>query len=1070
MMAIHLLASFFVALSTPLAWAAEADDDWDVEAAHGPVHEVHLDVDEGTWLSVSVHGQTVLMDLLGDIWAVPLAGGDAVRLTSGPAWDTQPAFSPDGSRIAFVSDRGGNENIWLMNADGTEPEPFTEEKVARCTQPVWDRASTGGDPSPYLLYRRRTVDTRSIGVTEIWQKHLEGGEGFALTKLDAHPHAGEMWPGEDGVVYFSDRNSRFQYDGNPVAGLWTVQRLDRKTGEIRPIAWGPGSASRPTLSPDGRSLYVVSRVRTSTVLERVDLRSGQRETVTDGLSPDELEGFALHATYPRMDWTDDGDLVHWAHGKLWRLDPRTSERTEIPFRAQGTWTMRDIQRPSLTIDDEVQAKVVRWPTLSRRGEWAFSAMGILWRRRANGQLQRVSEGTGYAPAWSPDGRTLAWTSWSDAEGGALHLTVGSRTLTLPVEGQLTNPAWSEDGRQLVVLRGVGGSVNTDLNAERWHEAVLVDVRSRRSTPRVITSVDAPWGDRKQKLRLHEGRLYFLDFRNDKPRAPATAVLVSVALDGTDKRDHLHLGEATEAAISPDFARIAYKVDHQLHVAALPPLARDLKLDAVPHAQVTQIVGDWLDWSPDGTEVTWVEGPVLKRRGVVDLWEDDDQDDDLEASATEGGDDGEADDEDALAEDEAIESVPVAVSMPRAVPDGAILLRGARVVPMVGDEVLASADVLVQRDRIVAVGSNLDAPAGATVIDATGKTVLPGLVDVHAHLHFSSADVLPEQEWRYLVALDYGVTTVHDPSTLTDLVFTQKERVAAGLMRGPRVFSTGAVLYGALSNDNADTPTLDAARAHVRRLKAVGATSVKVYQQSQRDRRQWYVQACEEEQILCVPEGGGDLWMDLGMIADGYPVMEHALPTAPLHRDVIAFMAGSTQGAEGDGYGTFYTPTLVVAYGGLGAKHYYTQRDFPVDDARLRRHSPVRQLEAYLWRASVMAHPDDWRFEQSARDAKAFLDAGGKVTMGAHGELQGLGVHWELWALASPDALTPMEALRAATLDGARYLGLEDQIGSIEAGKLADLVVVDGNPLQDLTTTSEVWAVIKNGELVVSPPE
>src|SRR5262249_30002118 len=153
----------------------------------------------------------------------------------------------------------------------------------------------------------------------------------------------------------------------------------------------------------------------------------------------------------------------------------------------------------------------------------------------------------------------------------------------------------------------------------------------------------------------------------------------------------------------------------------------------------------------------------------------------------------------------------------------------------------------------------------------------GLVDVHAHLHFSSADILPEQEWRYQTELDFGVTTVQDPSTVTDLVFTQQERVEAGLEKGPRVYSTGAGLYGALASDAAVTPDPDAARAHVRRMKAVGATSVKVYQQSQRERRQWYVQACDEEHVLCVPEGGGDTFMDLSMVVDGFQSVEHALP-------------------------------------------------------------------------------------------------------------------------------------------------------------------------------------------------
>lgn len=1039
----HRPAFFLAFLALPLALYAAEEAPWKVEDAHGPTHSATLDVHEGTWMSVSVHGDTLLFDLLGDLWRMPVTGGEATRLTGGTAWDVEPAWSPDGKQIAFVSDRGGNEQIWLMDADGQNLRQLTDEKDARVTDPVWDPR---GD---WVLARRRTIDTRSIGVTELWQYHLDGGSGLALTSKDAYPHAGEMAVTKDSI-YFSSRFGRFEYNQNPVGGLWDIQRLDRHNGSILRVAGGSGSAARPVLSPDQKWMAFISRDRQKTLLELIDLGTGARKVLGDWLSHDEMEGFALHGVWPRMDWSKQDQLILWSGGKLWKVNPNDGSRAEIPFHVKGDWRFNDVVRPTLKVADEVQAKVIRWPVEAADKTLAFSAMGELWIRKADGSMEKISTTTGYSPAWSPDGSTLAWTSWSDTEGGRVQLTRWGKnrskpkTETLPFTGQFVNPAWGSDG-SLVVLRGPGGGTSPDLGAEPYYEVLrLTKDKTGWHSSFITTAANPGSGRRAPHPFWYEGRLWLTEDIYPEARAPEHSVLVSYAADGSDRREHIEFESAEEVVPSPDFRYIAYKSRHQAYLTAFPHTHTRVAAGDLPTQPLSTVVGDWLAWTPDGKQLTWMDGfnrslfPVAKITVPAD------------------------DPKPVLP---GLQTDPIVLKQPRARPSSKLALTHARIVTMKGDEIRQDATLVVDGDRIV--GLDVPVPADAKQIDCTGKTIIPGLIDVHAHLHYTAGDILPAQEWRYQTALDFGVTTVHDPSASTDLVFTQAERVEAGLEQGPRVYSTGYVLYGALSNQGANTPTLAEAQAAVQRQRDAGAISVKVYQQSQRERRQWYAQVCRETQTLCVSEGGGDLWQDLTMYTDGFQAVEHTMPGPPLFADVQAFVGASH---TANSWGTANSATLLVSYNSISGENWFYQHLNPINNERLLRHYPRRELDARAWRLDLMAQDNDWTFQQAARDSAAMLHQGALITLGAHGQLQGLGAHWELWAMAGatgPEgagAMSPLEALRAATLSGARYLGLDSEIGSIEAGKLADFIVLNADPLTDIHNSTNIAFTVKNGAI------
>jgi imidazolonepropionase-like amidohydrolase len=329
--------------------------------------------------------------------------------------------------------------------------------------------------------------------------------------------------------------------------------------------------------------------------------------------------------------------------------------------------------------------------------------------------------------------------------------------------------------------------------------------------------------------------------------------------------------------------------------------------------------------------------------------------------------------------------------------------------------------------------------------------MPGMIDVHAHVGFDR--LTTQRNWRYYANLAFGVTTSHDPSSNTEMVFSSSEMVKAGVIVGPRIYSTGAILYGAEASEKAVINSYDDALSHLRRLKAVGAFSVKSYNQPRRDQKQQIIEAARSLSMMVVPEGGSTFFWNMSMVLDGHTGIEHSLPVSPLYKDAITLMSKSA---------TAYTPTLIVSYGGLFGENYWYQKSKVWEDKRLMTFTP-REVVDPRSRRRIMAEDDDFNHIENAKAATAALHAGVKVQVGAHGQLQGLGAHWELWMLVQ-GGMTPLEAIRCATLYGAQYVGLDRDLGSLEPGKLADLVVMDNNPLENIQNSESIRQVMKNGRL------
>jgi Tol biopolymer transport system component/imidazolonepropionase-like amidohydrolase len=1085
------------------AGATTSDEDskeWFVNAAHGPVDTVRFNTTEGTWMSsdVSPDGRTIVFDLIGDLYTLPVSGGKATRITSGPAWDSQPRWSPDGKRLSFTSDRGGCDNIWVMNNDGSHLRPVTQEKK------VMNTASWSPD-GQWLVAKKRITDYSSIGTAELWMVNTRGGSGLPVTVKGELPEAGEPVVSPDGrYVYFSARPSRYAYNRNVFAGIYQIRRWDKTTGDQVTLTDGYGGSGRPQLSPDGKTLAFVRRDRLKSMLYLYDIERRSERPLWDGLDQDMQENFAWTGIYPGFSFMPDGrSIVINAQGGFYRIDTTTGAAAKIPFNADVEQVVSKALRfPRDIGSDTFRVRMISWPTQSPDGKsLVFAAIGSLWSMPLpNGQPKKLATagGLAYAPSFSRDGRWLTYVSWSDTDGGhiwKMPASGGGSTRLTAESSQYSNPAFSPDGSKVVAIKGDNSPYRGhDLGGESYQQVVWVPASGAREADHWVLDIPTRGSARRMPrpfFNAEGSRIYYLETQGTGPGQEKSS-LWSVRTDGLDKIEHLKFEYAEEVVPSPDGNWAAYTEQFNAYLTALPgsgrkPLDISGEGGPVPVKKFTSDQGaEWVNWADGGRTLTWSYGPNFYRvslDSVLAGWDrdmmkagekampkaKDAKKDDAKGGADRkmaaaGADTARADSTMAAKADKpkeptlAVDTLVVNLRLPRAKPASGQLVAftNARLITMKGDEVIENGTIVVDGNAITAIGpsSSVKAPAGARVIDCAGKTIMPGMVDTHAHLHYNAMDIIPEQQWPYWCNLAYGVTTTHDPSASTYAVFTQSEMVEAGVMKGPRTFSTGYILYGAESPGKAVVNSLEDARNHIKRLKQLGAFSVKSYMQPRREQRQWIIEAARDESVLVVPEGGGKFEENLSMVLDGHTSIEHSLPVTPLYGDVTTLFGKS---------GTVETPTLLVAYGGLSGEHWFYQHYQPWEDRKLLTFTPRGIIDSRSIRRPVMTMDGDWHHIAVSRGCKGIVDAGGKVTLGAHGQLQGLGPHWELQGLTQ-GGMTNHQALRCATYNGAWSLGLDRWIGSLEAGKLADMVVMDKNPLDNIENSKTIAYVVKNGEV------
>ncbi|WOX03992.1 amidohydrolase family protein [Microbulbifer pacificus] len=1052
----RLIGSAGIALALPFAAQAEESakdaDKWDVNNPPYEFKSVPLDTRETTWsnLDISPDGKSIIFDMLGDIYEVPVAGGEARALTNEIAWNTQPRFSPDGRSIVFVSDRDGADNIWVMDRNGANLRQLTTEKENLVHAPSW---SPDGQ---YLVARKGFMSGRSIPAGEIWMYHHGGGEGRQIkARLGgdiAQKNISDAVFSPDGryIYYTIDTTpgTVWEYNKNSTQQLFAINRYDLNDGKEETFVSGPGGSIAPMPSPDGNKLAFVRRQDFNTSLFVKDLHTGLETPVYSGLERDLQETFGSHGNYVQYDWMPDGkSLIVWSKGKFLRIaaDGSSIERGAREIVAHIKTEKKVAAAVRFPVDvapEQFDVKMIRWAQKSPDGKQiAFQALGKIYIQDVNsGERRRLTGQDEYFelyPSWSRDGKQITYVTWDDEKLGQVRVVSArnGRGKTITKEpGLYVEPSFSPDGELVAFRRFTGGYL---LSPEYSLEPGVY-----------LADADGDWQRRiaKSGYEPHFGadsdRVYFSDFVYADG---GKRVFKSVDTNGKDEREHLYGAEITSFRLSPDSRWVAFTQDFKAYAA---PFMHTGKSEAIgPNAtavkvtQVSKRAGENLHWSADSQTLGWAHGPKLYQRQLKDAF-------DFVTGAPE------------QLPEPVSEGIDLSFPQKFAHSDKLVALTGGTVVTMrdaeKAQEVIDNGVVLFRGNRIVAVGaaSEVEIPVGAQRIDVTGKTVLPGLVDVHAHGAQGREEIIPQQNWNLYSSLAFGVTTIHDPSNDSSEIFSAAEMQKAGIINGPRIFSTGTILYGAKGPGyRAKINSLEDAEFHVSRLKEMGAISVKSYNQPRREQRQQVLEAGRKHGIMVVPEGGGKYQHNMNMIVDGHTGVEHSLPIANIYSDVEQLWSQTKVG---------YTPTFVVAYGGLTGEYYWYDHTDVWKNERLTRFTP-----------DFIVNPRSIRREKSpdnhynhfnvARHAKQLRDKGVTVHIGAHGQREGLGAHWELWMMEQ-GGFTPWEAFRAGTIDGARYLGMDMDLGSLEAGKLADIIVVDGNPLENLRQSENIKYTVINGKV------